>query len=113
MLRRAFLSLLAALPSIPTSTDRPESSVAEPAIEDEGDMWFWYYVHAAITRPRVMSTEQSRKHAVSEMNLDSLSDGDARRILKRADDGDYAIGDMPDKWRSAFEDIDNSVSVVE
>jgi hypothetical protein len=69
-------------------------------------MWFWYYVYSVVQKDRVMSTEESREHAVSEMDLTSLSDAGARRILERANNGEYTISDMPDQWREVFDSID-------
>lgn len=110
MLRRAFLNMLAVLPGVSLSErlfgshDAP-SPTAE-TIEQEGDMWFWYYVYTAGRTDRVMSTERSRKHAVSEMNLTSLSDTEARQVLKRANKGEFTCSDMPDQWREVFDDLD-------
>ena len=69
-------------------------------------MWFWYYVYSAVQEDRVMSTEQSRKHAVSEMNLTSLSNTEAHQVLKQANNGEYTISDMPDQWWKVFDSID-------
>jgi hypothetical protein len=110
MLRRAFLNTLAALPAVSVPERLVGSCGASGSttetVNQEGDMWFWYYVYAALQKDRVMSTEQSRKHAVSEMNLTSLNDSDARQVLKRANNGEYTISDMPDQWREALDSID-------
>jgi hypothetical protein len=110
MLRRAFLNTVAALPGVSLAERlfaSPEvSSPSAESIEQEGDMWFWYYVYTAIREDRVMSTERSRKHAVSEMNLTTLSNTEARQVLKRANDGEYTSSDMPDQWREVFDSID-------
>jgi len=110
MLRRAFLNTVATLPGV-SLTERlfasPEaSSPSAESIEQESDMWFWYYVYTAIREDRVMSTERSRKHVVSEMNLTTLSNTEARQVLKRANDGEYTSSDMPDQWREVFDSID-------
>lgn len=110
MLRRAFLSALAAVPGFPVSAStrarsRDESRTATP-VEREGDMWFWYYVYSATTRDRVMSTPESRELAVSEMNLTALSDAEAREVLRRANAGGYTLDDMPDQWRRVLRSID-------
>ncbi|AGB33694.1 hypothetical protein Natpe_3944 (plasmid) [Natrinema pellirubrum DSM 15624] len=110
MLRRAFLNTVATLPGVSLAERLfapPEaSSPSAESIEQEGDMWFWYYVYTAIREDRVMSTEQSRKHAVNEMNLTTLSNTEARQVLKRANDGEYTSSDMPDQWREVFDSID-------
>ena len=109
MLRRAFLNTLATLSGISVSerlfTSHDAPGLTAKTIEQEGDMWFWYYVYAALREDRVMSTEGSRKHAVSEMNLTSLSNTEARQVLKRANDGEYTSSDMPDQWREVFDSI--------
>jgi hypothetical protein len=109
MLRRAFLNTVATLPVVSLAERlfaSPEaSSPSAESIEQEGDMWFWYYVYAAGREDRVMSTERSRKHAVSEMNLTTLSNTEARQVLKRANDGEYTSSDMPDQWREMFDSI--------
>ena len=114
MLRRAFLNTVAALPGVSLAERlfaSPEvSSPSAESIEQEGDMWFWYYVYTAIREDCVMSTERSRKHAVSEMNLTTLSNTEARQVLKRAHDGEYTSSDMHDKRRDGFDRIERGDS---
>lgn len=83
MIRRAFLNALAALStgSVPTRLFRPCYALSPPTerVNQEGDMWFWYYVYSAVQKDRVMSTEESRDHAVSEMiSLHSVT----RKLVK-------------------------------
>lgn len=110
MLRRSFLNTVAALPGVSLAerlfTSSKMSSPSPESIEQEGDMWFWYYVYTAVREDCVMSTERSRKHAVSEMNLTTLGNTEARQVLKRANDGEYTSSDMPDQWREVFDSID-------
>jgi hypothetical protein len=109
MLRRTFLDTVAALPGVSVSgrlfASHDAPSPTAETIEQEGDMWFWYFVYTAGGTDCVMSTERSRKHAVSEMDLTSLSNTEARHVLKRANNGDYTRNDMPDQWREVFDDL--------
>jgi hypothetical protein len=89
MLRRAFRNTLAALPRALTSERLFRShnapSPATETIKQEGDMWFRYYVYAAGRSVSVMGTEWSRKHSISEMDLTSLSNTEARQVLTRVE----------------------------
>jgi len=108
MLRRTYLHVLSALPALPITRERTrwQDQVDTPTFKDEADMWFWYYVYSTIQKERVMSTERSRKHAVSEMDLTALSDAEARHTLERANDGELTLDDMPDQWRRVLGEID-------
>lgn len=110
MLRRTVLHALTALPVVsvpePLTQSRGTSSTTTYPVEREDDLWFWYYVYSANQRERVMSTGRSREHAVSEMDLTALSTDEAREMLRRANDGEYGIDDMPDRWQRMLTSIE-------
>lgn len=106
MLRRSYLSLLSVLPTSSIIPEELSQSNDPPALPNEGDMWFWYYFFVATTREQVLTTEGSRKHVVNEMDLTTLSDAEALRILELASNVEYETDDMPDRWQRMFDKID-------
>lgn len=105
MLRRAYLSVLAALPIVSVPDRLTRRCGTPPDVKQEDNHRFWWYVYSAATR-NGLSTERSRDRAIDELTLTELSDADARRILKQAHNGEYGLDDMPDRWKHIFDTID-------
>ncbi|MFP8958962.1 hypothetical protein ACLI4Y_19895 [Natrialbaceae archaeon A-CW3] len=57
-----------------------------------------------------MSTERARKRVVEELNLQNLTDDEAARFLELASDGVYDTDDMPGRWSSIFEEVEENFS---
>lgn len=109
MFRRSFLSALSAVPVLSCLLDRPHSD-QRPAVPSEGSLMFWFHFYGAIRRDRPMSTERARKQVVKELNLQNLTDDEAVRLLELANDGVYDTEDMPGRWRSVFEEVEENFS---
>lgn len=105
MLRRAYLSVLAALPIVSVPDRLTRRRETPPAVEQEDNHRFWWYVYSAATR-NGLSTERSRDRAIDELTLTDLTDDEAREVLQRAYDGVYTIDDIPERWRRVLRSID-------
>jgi len=109
MFRRSFLSALSAVPVLPRIFDRPHPD-QRPAVPSEGNLMFWFHFYGAIRRDRPMSTERARKRVVEELNLQNLTDDEAVRFLELANEGAYDTDDMPGRWSSVFEEMEENFS---
>ena len=109
MFRRSFLSALSAVPVLPRILDRHNPD-QRPAVPSEGNLMFWFHFYGAIRRDRPMSTERARERVVEELNLQNLTDDEAVRLLELANDGVYDTEDMPGRWSSVFEEVEENVS---
>ncbi|WP_318569939.1 hypothetical protein [Salinigranum marinum] len=56
-----------------------------------------------------MSTERARKKTVEELNLQNLTDEEAVRLLEFANDGVYDTDDVPERWRTLFERLEQEL----
>ncbi len=108
MFRRSFLSVLSAVPSLPLIPDRIRKD-KRPPVPSEGNLMFWFHFHGAIQRDRPMSTERARKKTVEELNLQNLTDEEAVRLLEFANDGVYDTDDVPERWRTLFERLEQEL----
>lgn len=50
-----------------------------------------------------MSTEWAREKAVAEMDLQELTEEEAKEFLALASEGAYERDDIPARWRSVFD----------
>ena len=104
MFRRSFLgalSTVSVLPVIPNRLD-PARPLALPS---EGSLMFWFHFYSAIDRDRPMSTDRARRMTVDELDLDTLDDDEAVRLLELANDGAYGKHDMPKQWQGVFDEL--------
>ena len=105
MLRRSYLKILyglSTLPFIPNLTP-------EPRLPADGHLMYWFHFRSAIKREKSMSTERSREHVVNEMAFKNTTEQEAIRALERADAGYYTLDDIPENWRSYFENVEQSL----
>jgi hypothetical protein len=56
-----------------------------------------------------MSTEWAREKTVEELNLQNLTDGGAVRLLELANEGAYDTDDVPERWRTLFERLEQEL----
>lgn len=108
MFRRSFLGALSAASSLPLvpdllGSDRP------PELPSESSLMFWYHFYSAIQRDRPMSTDRARKKTVKELTLQSLTDDEAVQLLALANEGVYDTDDMPERWHSVFEEMEQRI----
>jgi hypothetical protein len=108
MFRRSFLAALSAASSLSLIPDRLGLD-HPPEIPSEGNLMFWYHFHSAIQRDRPMSTERARKKTVEELNLQSLTDAKAIRLLELANEGMYDTDDMLERWHGVFEEMEQRI----
>lgn len=66
---------------------------------------FWFHFYSAIDRDRPMSTDRARRMTVDELDLDTLGDDEAVRLLELANDGVYGKPDMPEQWQGVFNEL--------
>ena len=109
MFRRAFLRTLPAVSTLPLIPDRLPLE-RRPSVPSENNLMFWFHFHGAVQRDRPMSTERARKQVVEELNLQNLTDDEAVRFLELANDGVYDTEDMPGRWSSVFEEMEENFS---
>ena len=65
------------------------------------------YVHRHVPEA---NTERARERVVEELNLQNLTDDEAVRLLELANDGVYDTEDMPGRWSSVFEEVEENFS---
>jgi len=104
MFRRSFLGALSTVSALPVIPDRLDPA-HPPALPSEGSLMFWYHFYSAIERDRPMSTDRARRMTVDELNLDTLDDDEAVRLLELANDGAYGKHDMPEQWQGVFGEL--------
>ncbi len=109
MFRRSFLSALSAVPAISIFPDQLQSNHPQ-AVPPEGNFMFWFHFYGAIRRDRPMSTVRAREKTVEELDLQNLTDDEAVRLLKLANEGVYDTDDMPDRWQGVFEEMEENLS---
>ena len=108
MFRRSFLSTLSAVPSLPLIPDRIRQDEYQP-VPSEGNLVLWFHFYGAIKRDRLMSTEWAREKTVEELNLQNLTDEEAIRLLELANEGVYDTDDVPERWRTLFEQMEQEL----
>lgn len=69
---------------------------------------FWFHFYAA-TQRGTLSTERAREKTVDDLELDSLTDDEAVRLLELANEGVYDTGDMPEQWQGVFEEMEENL----
>lgn len=104
MFRRSFLAALSTVSALPVIPDRLDPA-HPPALPSEGSPMFWFHFYSAIDRDRPMSTDRARRMTVNELDLDTLGDDEAVRLLELANDGAYGKHDMPEQWQGVFDEL--------
>ncbi|WP_246997928.1 hypothetical protein [Halosolutus gelatinilyticus] len=56
-----------------------------------------------------MSTKDARERVVADLDLDNLTDNEAIRFLRLANEGAYDTDDMPGRWHGVFENIGQEI----
>ena len=56
-----------------------------------------------------MSIDQARKKKDEELTLQSLTDDEAVQVLELANEGVYETDDMPERWHSVFEEMEQQI----
>lgn len=108
MFRRSFLGALSAVPSLPLIPDRVHQDQSPP-VPSEDNFMFWFHFYGAIQRDRPMSTEWAREKTVEELDLQNLTDAEAVRLLELANEGVYDTDDVPERWRTLFERLEQEL----
>ncbi len=80
MFRRSFLGALSTASALPIIPDRFDPD-HPPTLPSEGSLMFWFHFYSAIDRDRPMSTDPARQMTVNELDLDTLGDDEAVRLL--------------------------------
>lgn len=70
---------------------------------------YWFHFRSAIEREKSMSTVRSREHVVNGMTFKKTTKQEAIRALELADTGYYTSDNIPENWRSYFEDVEQSL----
>jgi len=104
MFRRSFLGALSTATALPVIPDRLDPD-HPPALPSESSLMFWFHFYSAIDRDRPMSTDRAREMTVNELDLDTLGDDEAVRLLELANDGMYGKHDMPEQWQGVFDEL--------
>jgi hypothetical protein len=108
MFRRSFLAALPTLSALPVIPDRLNPG-HPPTIPSEGNFMFWFHFHSAIQRERVMSTKEARERVVADLDLDDLTDNEAIRFLRLANEDVYDTDDMPKRWYGVFDEMETNL----
>jgi len=108
MFRRSFLGTLSAVLSLPLIPGRVRKDKRQP-VPSEGNLMFWFHFYEAIKRDRPMSTEWAREKTVEELNLQNLTEEEAVRHLELANEGVYDTDDVPERWRTLFEKMEQEL----
>lgn len=104
MLRRSFLAALSTVSALQVIPDQLDPAHLSPP-SSEGSLMFWFHFYSAIERDRPMSTDRARRMAVDDLNLDTLDDDEAVRLLELANDGVYGKHDIPEQWQGVFDEL--------
>jgi hypothetical protein len=114
MLRRTYLATITHLSALPFVSSKEGDVKPTPTeIVAEGNMMYWFYFRNALTKERVMNTPESRVRAVKDVDLVQASDEEAIELLKRANNGEYTLDDIPTTWREYFDGVEEKFKLIE
>lgn len=114
MLRRTYLATVTHLSALPfISSKKGDVKPTPTEVVAEGNMMYWFHFRNAIQKDRVMSTPESRVRAVNDVNLVQASDEEAIELLRRANNGEYSLEDIPTTWRDYFDEVEENFTLLE
>lgn len=100
MFRQSFLAAVSAASVLPLVPDLHRQE-RRPPVPSVGSVTFWFQFYATVKRGS-MSTEWAREKAVAEIDLQELTEDEAKEYLELASEGAYKREDLPAQWRSIF-----------